>query len=93
MMKLFWTPEAIRDRDQIYEYIEKENPIAALSLDELFEEQARYLIYHPGLGRSGRVVGTRELVVHENYILIYDIEDEFIRVLSVVHAARKWPIK
>lgn len=30
MMKLFWTPEAIRDRDDIYDYVEAENPAAAL---------------------------------------------------------------
>jgi plasmid stabilization system protein ParE len=36
MMLLFWTPEAIQDRDEIFEYIEADNPVAALVLDELF---------------------------------------------------------
>ena len=26
MMELFWTPEATQDRDEIYDYIEADNP-------------------------------------------------------------------
>ena len=37
-MELFWTQEAIQDRDAIYDYIEADNPVAALALDGLFEE-------------------------------------------------------
>lgn len=90
-MELFWTPEAILDRDDIYTYIELDDPAAALDLDELFEEKAELLIDHPLLGRIGRVVGTRELVAHRNYILIYDVVGERVRVLNIVHAARQWP--
>lgn len=91
MMELFWTPEAINDRDAIYDYIEADNPTAALALDELFEEKAGRLLDHPGLGRPGRIAGTRELVAHQNYILIYDAPGDLVRVLRVLHAARQWP--
>lgn len=90
-MRLFWTPEALDDRRAIYDYIEADNPRAALMLDELFSEKVRQLIDHPGLGRIGRITGTRELVVHKNYILIYDTTVEQVRVLRVLHAARQWP--
>lgn len=91
MMRLFWTPEAVKDRTDIYDYIEADNPAAALALDELFSEKANRLVDHPGLGRVGRVVGTRELVAHRNYILIYDVAGDLVRVLRVLHAARRWP--
>ncbi|MCL2658884.1 MAG: type II toxin-antitoxin system RelE/ParE family toxin [Betaproteobacteria bacterium] len=90
-MHLFWTPEAIQDREDIYDYIEADNPTAALDLDELFEEKAALLVNHPNLGRSGRASGTRELVAHRNYLLIYDQTGDLVRVLNVVHAARQWP--
>jgi hypothetical protein len=32
MKKLFWPPEAVQDRDDIYQYIEADNPVAALAL-------------------------------------------------------------
>lgn len=52
-MVLFWTPEAIEDRENIYSHIEADNPIAALDLDESFEEKAALLLSHPNLGRIG----------------------------------------
>lgn len=91
MTKLFWTPEAIQDREDIYGYIEADNPTAALDLDELFEEKAALLVDHPNVGRPGRVPGTRELVAHRNYLVIYDVADGLVRVLNVVHAVRQWP--
>ena len=90
-MRLFWTTEAIADRRAIYDYIEADNPRAALALDELFSEKVMHLIEHPGLGRIGRITGKRELVVHKNYILIYDTTVDQVRVLRVLHAARLWP--
>ena len=90
-MRLLWTPEALDDRRAIYEYIEADNPSAALAFDEFLSEKAKRLIDHPGLGRLGRVPGTRELVAHENYILIYDTTADQVRVLRVLHASRQWP--
>ena len=90
-MKLYWTPKAIADRDAIFDYIEADNPAAAAALDELFSEKAERLTDHPKIGRPGRVEGTRELVVHENYILVYNIVGDLTRILRVLHAARQWP--
>lgn len=88
MMELFWTCDAIQDRDEIYDYIEQDNPIAALDLDELFTKEAGRLIDHPG---PGRVPGPRELVTHPNHILVYDVDGNRVRLLRVLHAARLWP--
>ena len=91
MMDLFWTSESIEDRESIYDHIEADNPFAALAMDELFSQQACLLLDHPGLGRLGRVKGTRERVVHPNYILVYTVVNDQVRVLPVLHAAMRWP--
>lgn len=91
-MKLVWTESAHKDRKVIREYIADDNPAAALALDVLFEERSSRLTDHPNLGRPGRVKGTCELVVHQNYILVYDIAEDMVRILRVLHIARQWPL-
>ena len=90
-MKLVWTRPAREDRKAIREYIAADNPNAAFEFDDLLSEKAARLVDHPGLGRPGRLQGTRELVAHRNYILIYDVVGDLVRVLRVLHTARQWP--
>jgi len=90
-VKLVWASTALADRKQIREFIARDNPAAALAFDALLSEKVAGLVDFPSLGRSGRVPGTRELVVHTNYILIYDLKASSVRALRVLHAARRWP--
>lgn len=90
-MKLVWTRPAAADRREIRSYIAQDNPAAALALDELFSQKASRLADQPGVGRPGRFAGTREWVVHQNYILVYDVAGDLVRVLRVLHVARQWP--
>jgi addiction module RelE/StbE family toxin len=90
-VKLDWTEAALADRDGIYDYIEPDNPRAALALDERFRDLADRLTSHPLIGRPGRVQNTRELVAHRNYILVYEIEEPTVRIPRVLHSARRWP--
>ncbi len=60
-------------------------------MDALFSNAAGRLANHPKLGRPGKIPGTRELIPHENYRLVYEIEGETVWVLALVHTARQWP--
>ena len=86
-----WKPAALADRRGIIEYIAQDNPLAAIELGDLLIAQAEQLDQHPTSGRIGRVKGTRELVVHPNYILVYSIVGKTAEVLRVKHAAQRWP--
>lgn len=90
-MKLVWTRPAHTDRKEIREYIAQNAPAAALALDDLLATKAARLIEYPDLGRPGRVDGTRELVAHRNYIMVYDVAGDLVRMLRVLHVARQWP--
>ena len=90
-MRVIWTPEAQQDRVDVWDYIEADNPQAAARLDKLFSDAVARLAEHPKLGRPGKIPGTRELIPHENYRLIYEIEQETVWVLALVHTARHWP--
>lgn len=90
-MKVIWTPEALQDRLDIWEYITAENPSAAVHMDELFSAAAASLADFPDKGRLGTVAGTRELIPHENYRLVYQAERDAVWILTLVHVARMWP--
>lgn len=88
---MLWTPEAEQDRLDVWDYIASDNPLAAVKMDELFSTAAARLIEHPKLGKAGKIAGTRELVVHENYRLVYEIALDTLWILTLVHVARLWP--
>lgn len=90
-MKVVWTPEAEQDRDDIWLYIAAENLRAAARMDELFSAAATRLADHPNLGRPGKISGTRELIPHEGDRLVYEIDDDTVWVLTLVHTAQQWP--
>src|SRR5690606_41710660 len=91
MMELLWTPEAVKDREDIYDYIEEDNPLAALALDDLIAERTAGLQDFPRMCRGGRVPGTFELVVHSSYMVVYVLVETHVRILNVVHTASQWP--
>lgn len=86
---VIWTPEASQDRADIWGYISAENPAAAIRMDELFSDAADRLSSHPLMGKPGLVPGTRELVIHESFRLVYETEGERVWLLALVHTARR----
>lgn len=90
-MKVIWTQEAELDRDDVLDFIALDNVAAAIQMDELFSDAAAQLVDFPTMGRPGRIAGTRELIPHESYCIVYEIKDSTIWVLALVHTARQWP--
>lgn len=90
-MKVRWTREAEQDRDDVWEYIARDNPLEAIAMDELFSEAVAKLADYPLLGRAGQISGTRELIPHESYRIIYEVSDETVWVLALLSTARQWP--
>jgi plasmid stabilization system protein ParE len=92
-VKVLWAAGAEQDRQSIFDHISAENPHAALNMDQRFSVAAAGLARWPRKGRPGRVAGTRELLVHEHYVLIYETNDAAheINILAVLHTSRQWP--
>ena len=87
-MKLVWTQLALDDRIRIFDYLGERNPLAALDIDELFSQKTGQLIEHQELHKAGRVKGTREAVVHPNYVLVYQVQDDAVVILRLLHSAQ-----
>ena len=90
-MKVLWTTEAQQDRAAIWAYIAADNLRAAARIDALFSNAAARLSDYPKLGQPGKIAGTRELIPHEHYRLVYEIYEDTVWVLTLVHVARQWP--
>ncbi|CAI1881925.1 MULTISPECIES: type II toxin-antitoxin system RelE/ParE family toxin [Serratia] len=90
-MKLKWTEPAIADRMAIYDYLASKNPVAAAEIDALISAATARLSQNPLSGKPGRASGTRELVIHHSYLLIYELTNGPLIILAVVHARRQWP--
>ncbi|WP_448653347.1 type II toxin-antitoxin system RelE/ParE family toxin [Pseudomonas fluorescens] len=89
-MRVEWRPEARAELKAILEYIVERNVAAASDLNEAIEAATTALPQHPYLYRLGRVLGTREIVVHPNYLVIYRIMD-WIEILTGLHARQEYP--
>lgn len=68
-MRLEWSIFAMDDRNAIFDYIEADSPQAAVTVDDRIEEQVERLLQFPEMGRTGRIEGTRELVIQHPPIL------------------------
>ena len=92
MIKIEWTQPAKDDLVSIVTYIATDNPIHAQLFKNQIEQQVTLLTVFPEVGRNGRVHGTREFVVSDNYILIYQfLNSNLLKIVRVLHAKKKWP--
>lgn len=90
-MEIRWTRKALENLDQIAAYIAQDNPTRASSFIGEIQEKTGSLAMFPGLGRPGRIAGTRELVVHANYVVPYRVKNNTVQIIRVQHVARLWP--
>lgn len=90
-MDLLWTTEAIKDRENIFKYINADNTNADIKFDELILKKTTVLHSFPKIGRVGRISGTFELLIHNKYMVVYEVYEKQIRIFNVVHTSKQWP--
>ena len=91
-MRVRYTLQAKADLEEIFTYIARDNPAAARRVIKAIRRDIALLSSNPGIGRRGRIDGTRELVISRlPYIAAYRTADGFVDVLAVIHTARDWP--
>ena len=91
MLKLVWRARALSDLKTILSFIAERNLAAADGLLAAIETCTDRLPEHPFLYRAGRIDGTREAVVHPNYIVVYRVGAHEIEIVNVVHARQQYP--
>jgi plasmid stabilization system protein ParE len=97
-LPVHFTALAEEDLDQIEDYISASNPVAAARVRATIVQNSLRLGTAPKQGRplkdptTEAEVEVRLLPVsrHRNYLILYRIEPEQVRVLRILHAARDW---
>lgn len=90
-MKVIVRRKAADDLEQLFQWVAKDNPRAAVNMVARIRDRMNSLeldsLAH--MGRAGFIEGTLELVEHP-YIIIYNIDDAHreVSILSIVHGAR-----
>ena len=91
-MRLRWLRKALRNLDDEAAYIAADDATAASLVVKRVLDAVAQLAQQPGLGRPGRVPGTRELIVsNTHYIVPYLVRRETIEILRVFHTSRRLP--
>jgi toxin ParE1/3/4 len=88
-----WTEQATRQLDRAYDYIALSNSEAvATRVTMQIVTSVQQLAAFPMSGRSGRVPGTRELVISNTpFVAVYSVDRDRIVILAVYHGAQQWP--
>jgi toxin ParE1/3/4 len=93
-MKIVWSRRALRHLIALRDYIAQESPNSAAVVAYRILNHVDLLATQPQMGRPGRIVGTRELVIPGvPYIIPYRVRGERLELLAVFHGRQKWPDK
>ena len=91
-LEVAWLRKALHNLDEEATYIAQDNPQAAQQVVTRIVHAVELLRHQPGLGRPGRVPGTRELpVANTRYLIPYRVRAQRIEILRAFHISRKPP--
>lgn len=85
---------ALKDLEDIFEYICKDRPLAAASMLEKFDRSVSQLASNPFIGavpKEGRLekLGYRVLIV-DKYLVFYVAKGKIVQIRRIIHGARQY---
>jgi toxin ParE1/3/4 len=91
-MRVRWLRKAPRNLDEEASFIAADDATAARLVVRRVLTAVALLAEQPGMGRPGRVPGTRELLVPKTRCVVpYRVHGETVEVLRVFHTSRRPP--
>lgn len=91
-MNVRWLRKAAANLEREYQWLYERSPTAAQNFATEVYELTSLLAAQPAMGRPGRVMGTRELVLRNfPYLLPYRVKNNEVQILRVFHTYREPP--
>jgi addiction module RelE/StbE family toxin len=88
-MAVKWTKRAVQNLASVLDYIARDKPLAAAKFGADARKKIAILEEHPYIGKASDEPGVRELLIHENYVVIYRVRDGELQILRFRHTRRK----
>ena len=93
-LKIRYLSTAENDLDDIFDYILRDKPSAALALLEKIDHSISQLALNPEIGvapKDDRLkkLGYRMLII-DRYLVFYVVKNNTIQIRRVIHGARKY---
>lgn len=94
-MKIYWSPLAVKRLENIFEYISKEDNVAAHKLISKIFHKVETLLKFPDRGRKVPEANRDEIreVFESEYRIIYRVESKRVFVLSIRNFKQLLPDK
>jgi len=93
-VKIVWYSKAERDLQDATSYIEARNPHAADKVEARLQAAIEHLQDFPKAGRTGRRLGTQEIVVVDfPYLIRYRINKDRVEILRIFHTSMQWVLR
>ena len=92
MAKIIWSELALNDIRSIHDYIARDSvDRATLFIERLIAATDR-LERFPASGRVMDEIGNEACreIIYGSYRIMFEIEEEIVRISAVVHSARDW---
>ncbi|WP_250485288.1 type II toxin-antitoxin system RelE/ParE family toxin [Caballeronia sp. GaOx3] len=90
-LRILWTETAREELRERMAFVARRSQQAATRLFDRILDSVVPASEHPFIFREGRVAGTREIVAHPNYIVVYRVIHDAIVVVQVLHAREEYP--
>src|SRR5690349_6900906 len=93
-MEVRWTRRALRRLNEHTDYIAQHSIKAADELLQRVRHDVDGLAENPLMGREGRYLGTRELVIPPGrYVAVYRVRGQVVQIVTVHDTRRPWPAR
>jgi len=97
-LRIFITPKASHDLDDLFDYLNQSNPDAALRFFDSTRQTIAQIAQNPAIGslysvNNPRLTGLRKRRVKgfEKYLIFYLSQNELLCVVRIIHASRDLP--
>jgi toxin ParE1/3/4 len=89
---LRWSQRAAFEQEAQLDYIALDKPSAADRMAAIIEKNTELLATWPALGKPGKVLGTRELVIPQTpFLVVYRVLGDDLEIVRFLHGAQRYP--